>query len=223
MTEPVKIVENRRLALTQTELGQLKELLDAGDRAGFYLAYYGMTGNTEALLTARITTFSGLVGGTAYAANWLLNDRFKLAALPGPPAGPSYAGMYLLSQKVAEASFKAIENDLNKVLRPNGPNDTIDDGLVDQNRLVDASRIVGQTLVDPELVLNLDTNLLRAGRFAFNNNDIYNTASGFAGGAGLIGNNVILAQETLSSTLAGLQVAPGDKWVGPINDHFGTP
>lgn len=47
-----------RIPLTSRELATLKAFVDAGDRGGFYMAYYAMTGNSEALLTAQISTFS---------------------------------------------------------------------------------------------------------------------------------------------------------------------
>jgi hypothetical protein len=51
-------------------------MLQAGDRAGFYLAYNAMTDSAQALRQAKIATFSGLVGGAAFAANRFLQDEF---------------------------------------------------------------------------------------------------------------------------------------------------
>jgi hypothetical protein len=45
MADPKIVAEGVRLALTQSELNTLKILKDAGDRGGFYMAYFGMTGN----------------------------------------------------------------------------------------------------------------------------------------------------------------------------------
>lgn len=45
-------------------------------RGSFYLAYYAMTDSQEALLQAKISTFSGLVGGEAFAANRFLQDLY---------------------------------------------------------------------------------------------------------------------------------------------------
>jgi hypothetical protein len=128
MTGSIGIVDNQRLALTSSEVQILENLAKAGDRAGFYIAYYGMTGNKEALLTASIATFSGYVGGTAYAANWLLNDRYGVDRQPGAPRpdlapfvtgggfmpgdNAPFAGMYAISQKIVEQTLAAIKDDL---------------------------------------------------------------------------------------------------------------
>src|SRR5215813_1594750 len=93
--------DDGRIVLTAEEIAALRKMLDAGDRSGFYLAYYGMTGNSEALLTAKISSFSGNVGGVAFASNWLLQDQYRGA---GPAGSSPYAGIYFLSQKVAVAS-----------------------------------------------------------------------------------------------------------------------
>jgi hypothetical protein len=57
------------LALTQQELKALSTLVNEGDRAGFYMAYNAMTGSNEAVLQAKISTFSESEGGFAYASN----------------------------------------------------------------------------------------------------------------------------------------------------------
>ncbi len=133
-SQKINILNKNRMALTQAEVDILDGLVKAGDRAGFYVAYYGMTGNTEALLTARISTFSGLTGGTAYAANWLLNDKYKNAP-PTDTADARYKGIYFLSQEVARQSLRAIQDDLRSgVLRPETYDNT-PDGLVNENRL----------------------------------------------------------------------------------------
>ena len=49
----------------------------------------------------------------------------------------------------------------------------------DGNQLGAEASIAGQTLVDPKKVLLLDKNLLTKDRFKFDNNYIYNTATGF--------------------------------------------
>ena len=46
-------VRQNVVALTQEEQGALTAILKSYDRAGFYLAYYAMTGNSEALLQGR--------------------------------------------------------------------------------------------------------------------------------------------------------------------------
>ena len=67
---PEYIPRSNRIVLTQQELTAFDDMLKAGDRAGFYLTYYAMTDSAEALLQSKVATFSGLVGGAAFAANW---------------------------------------------------------------------------------------------------------------------------------------------------------
>ena len=67
--EDLGLSADGQLQITQTELDYLEKLLDANDRAGFYIAYYNMTGNNNAILQAQIATFSESVGGIAYVAN----------------------------------------------------------------------------------------------------------------------------------------------------------
>src|SRR5215470_2158183 len=122
--------DDGRIVLTAEEIAALRKMLDAGDRSGFYLAYYGMTGNSEALLTAKISSFSGNVGGVAFASNWLLQDQYRGA---GPAGSSPYAGIYFLSQKVAVASFDAIVADVNN--NDQRKFDGTADGLGTPNRL----------------------------------------------------------------------------------------
>ena len=49
-TENVILTETGEAPLTQKELDYLEQFLTAGDRGGFYMAYYNMTGNEEAIL-----------------------------------------------------------------------------------------------------------------------------------------------------------------------------
>ncbi len=101
-------ISDSRLALTQEELDVLTRLVNSGDRAGFYMAYYAMTGNPEAALQAKIATFSESEGGYAYAANWLLARAYGANGLfPGV-----YPGIYYLSQQVALSGLQAIRTDL---------------------------------------------------------------------------------------------------------------
>jgi Ca2+-binding RTX toxin-like protein len=91
--------------LTEQELNALNEMLSSGDRAGFYLTYYAMTGSQEALLQAKIATFSGDVGGEAFAANVLLQEAY---GQDGTEVPGTYPGIYYLSQQVARSAFNAI-------------------------------------------------------------------------------------------------------------------
>jgi hypothetical protein len=101
---------DQRIPLSEIEYARLAEMLEKGDRAGFYMAYYAMTGNTEALLTAKISTFSERSGGIAFAANWLLQDQYRSAA--PEQGGQPYQGIYYLSQQVAESILASIRQDL---------------------------------------------------------------------------------------------------------------
>jgi hypothetical protein len=60
-------VRNGSVILAQQELDALNAIVTAGDRAGFYVLYNAMTDSREALLQAKVATFSGLVGGAAFA------------------------------------------------------------------------------------------------------------------------------------------------------------
>jgi hypothetical protein len=90
--------KDSRVVLTSGELDALGALVKSGDRAGFYLAYYAMTDNKEALLQSKVATFSGSLGGAAFAANRFLQDQY----------GAGYPGIYYLSQKVALSGYDAI-------------------------------------------------------------------------------------------------------------------
>ena len=91
--------------LTEAELSALNKMLASGDRAGFYLTYYSMTGSQEALLQAKIATFSGEVGGEAFVVNELLQYAY---GEDGTEVSGSYPGLYYLSQKVARSAYSAI-------------------------------------------------------------------------------------------------------------------
>jgi hypothetical protein len=71
MANNLKTSAQGTLALVDTEINALQSMLDAHDRGGFYMTYYAMTDSSEAILTAKISTFSGNVGRVAYAANRL--------------------------------------------------------------------------------------------------------------------------------------------------------
>src|SRR4051794_35336009 len=93
------------VALTQQELDALSKIVNAGDRGSFYLTYAAMTDSHEALLQAKISTFSGLTGGEALAANWLLQKDY---GVDGAEVANRYSGIYFLSQKVALSAYTAI-------------------------------------------------------------------------------------------------------------------
>ncbi len=142
MADPKIVPEGTRLALTQSELDTLKILKDAGDRGGFYMAYYGMTGNSEVLLTAKIATFSEATGGVAFAANRLLLDDFTTGPL-APGSSKVFQGIYCISQGVADFTYQTVAKDLDPNYAPAQgtpaiPSRTADssrDGLTSQNQL----------------------------------------------------------------------------------------
>ncbi len=113
-----------KLRLTAQELDLMKSFLDAHDRGGFYLVYNAMTDSEEAGLQARIATFSGHVGGAAFAANRLGQEEIG----PGTADG-RYPGIYWLSQKVAESAYAGIK----------GSNET-DAGLLEDLDFFDSAR-----------------------------------------------------------------------------------
>jgi len=88
--------ENGVLAMDQRELDYLSNFLAAGDRGGFYLGYYNMTGSEQAFEQAQISTLSEVKGALALSANGFLQGVF----------GPGYAGVYFISQKVAESGLE---------------------------------------------------------------------------------------------------------------------
>ncbi|MEP1334742.1 MAG: hypothetical protein ABJK43_18750, partial [Lentilitoribacter sp.] len=110
----LNITDDLIISLTSEELTLMETLLDSHDRGGFYMVYSAMTGSDEAALQARVATFSGPVGGAAFAANRLLQEWYG----PGSGASPEYAGIYKLSQLVAESGFKAIKDNITE---DNGP------------------------------------------------------------------------------------------------------
>lgn len=115
---------DKRLKLSTQEVSILQALVNSGDRAAFYMAYYAMTGETEALVTAKISTFSEGVGGGAMASNWFLQDAYRSG--PPPAAGgitnnTEYEGIWWLSQEVAKSALVAINDDLGGLNRRSWP------------------------------------------------------------------------------------------------------
>lgn len=102
MTTPVVSNQDLVIQLTDSELNYLQSFLDTGDRAGFYLNYFNIAGTSQALVQAKIATFSETFGGIAYLANASLQINF------GPLQ--QYAGIYYLSQRVAQEAIDAVEN-----------------------------------------------------------------------------------------------------------------
>src|ERR1700693_5383523 len=84
--------------------GYLQSTLQApyGDRAGFYLKLYQLTGDTQALLQAQICTFSGIAGGLAFAANAQIQGEV-------PTLYPS-GGVLQFSNQIATAELSMVED-----------------------------------------------------------------------------------------------------------------
>lgn len=98
-----KVTLQGELKIDPKELEYLQSFLDRGDRGGYYMALYNMTGNTQCIEQAQISTFSEGAGGVAYVANYLLQTSL---------AQGEYPGIYFLSQAVAQFSLLAIQEQL---------------------------------------------------------------------------------------------------------------
>ena len=97
------ITSSGALKLNDAEVAYLQSFLDRGDRGGYYMALYNMTGNAQCIEQAQISTFSEGAGGVAYAANYLLQTSL---------AKGEYPGIYFLSQEVAKFSLQALQQKL---------------------------------------------------------------------------------------------------------------
>ena len=103
-----KLTFDGKLALTDLEVGALERMLASGDRGAFHYSYYRMSGTIDSLLTAKIATFSDIVGGAAYAANWYLAEKFGQNGYSTDLGRPLYPGIYALSQDVATKILQQI-------------------------------------------------------------------------------------------------------------------
>ena len=146
MSKSFNYTADMRVPLSQIEVNILQNLCNSGDRTGFYLAYYAMTGNTEALLTTKVSSFSDTPGGIAFVANWLDQDRYRVIN-PSQGESTTYQGIYYLSEQVAKSSLLALENDLgyspsdleNGIAQVHVDYDVVQDGIVSQHRLFQSS------------------------------------------------------------------------------------
>jgi hypothetical protein len=73
----IKLVSNGTVALTDTELAALEAMVDRGDRAGYDVTYFAMTGNDAVAGEAQVATFSERPGSVAFGANRLMQEAFK--------------------------------------------------------------------------------------------------------------------------------------------------
>lgn len=99
-------MQNKKL-LTIEQLLELDNLMNRGDRTGYYVKYYEFTGSQQTLDMAQISSFSDLLGGTAEMAN-------KVAAIH-----PNYPkeGVITFSEEIAKAHFdKVVDAFKNKML-----------------------------------------------------------------------------------------------------------
>jgi hypothetical protein len=93
--------------LTKDDLQKIEDIDDKGkgDRTGAYIRLWQLTGSAEALLQARISSFSGGGGGAAFAANLELQKEL----------GSKYPGVFNLSQQVFESSINNVRQKLDQI------------------------------------------------------------------------------------------------------------
>lgn len=70
--------------LTQQDLDELNNLFDTNQRTRAYLRYTELTGNDQTFETARISNFSGALGGVAHYANYIVSQEASAAGIPVP-------------------------------------------------------------------------------------------------------------------------------------------
>lgn len=89
--------------ITQEHIDELSDYIAAGDRGGFYLRLYQLTGEKQVLIQASITTYSGVWGGMAVTGNYLA----KLSA-------PENYQLTLdqFSMDIIEGTLRAIKTDI---------------------------------------------------------------------------------------------------------------
>lgn len=90
-------MQNKKL-LTIEQLQELNDLMNRGDRTGYYVKYYEFTGSQQTVDMAQISSFSDLLGGTAEMAN-------KVAEIH-----PNYPkeGVLKFSEKIAKSHFDEV-------------------------------------------------------------------------------------------------------------------
>ena len=92
--------------ITQAHIDELESLLLNGDRGGFYLRYYELSGSQQALLQAHISTYSGFAGGAALFGN-------AIAKFSNPSLYTITLDQF--SEDIAWGLFDGIDNDVNQV------------------------------------------------------------------------------------------------------------
>ena len=53
------------MSISQADLAQLQDRINAADRAGFYILCHNLTGSNEALIQAQVSSYSGPLGQCA--------------------------------------------------------------------------------------------------------------------------------------------------------------
>ncbi|MEQ1671134.1 MAG: hypothetical protein ABL893_09780, partial [Hyphomicrobium sp.] len=87
----------------------MEVMVKHGDRAGYDVTYFAMTGNDAVAGEAQVSTFSERPGSVAFGANRLMQEAFKDFALAGQT---TYRGIYFLSQEVALHGFDAVRENV---------------------------------------------------------------------------------------------------------------
>jgi Ca2+-binding RTX toxin-like protein/LysM repeat protein len=90
-------------SITQQQLGELKTLLQNGERVKFYFKYRDYTGSDQAFELSEVSSFSGIWGGTAERVNKALESN------PKYPKG----GVLPFSKEIADNVLKKIEDSFN--------------------------------------------------------------------------------------------------------------
>lgn len=105
-TDP-RIVNASTAALTDIELAALEAMVKHGDRAGYDVTYFAMTGNDATAGEAQVATFSERPGSIAFGANRLMQEAFKDVAQAG---NEKYKGIWYLSEEVALNGLAAVRD-----------------------------------------------------------------------------------------------------------------
>jgi hypothetical protein len=109
MSDDPKIVAGSTVALTATELDALDAMVKHGDRAGYDVTYFAMTGNDATAGEAQVATFSERPGSIAFGANRLMQEAFGNVA---QPSQATYRGIYYLSEEVAVHGLDAVKKEV---------------------------------------------------------------------------------------------------------------
>lgn len=115
--------------ITLADYDILKTILESGDRGGFYLKYYELTGSRMALIQAHITTYSGFFGGSAIFGN-------AIAKYSNAENYPETLDMF--SRQIADALLISIKNNID----PDGDGVVDGTGILTDQEILDSDRAV---------------------------------------------------------------------------------